>query len=173
MAELDFAACEDLLDREAIRTVLARYCQGVDRNDEELILSVFHPDATDTHGEGGPATEFAAAYVRRDDGEDVAMHYVTNTTIVLDGDVAQVESYWLHVGGRRFDASGRNAGGRYLDRFERRDDEWKIAARTVVYEWVGSIEFSFPEFARSYVLGQRDRTDPAYETVLRDFGAGA
>ena len=26
-------------------------------------------------------------------------------------------------------------GGRYIDRFERRDGEWKIADRVVVHEW--------------------------------------
>ena len=26
--------------------------------------------------------------------------------------------------------------GRYVDRFERRDGEWRIARRTVVYDWI-------------------------------------
>jgi hypothetical protein len=26
--------------------------------------------------------------------------------------------------------------GRYVDRFERRRDEWRIASRTVVYDWI-------------------------------------
>ena len=26
--------------------------------------------------------------------------------------------------------------GRYVDRFERRHGEWRIAARTVVYDWI-------------------------------------
>jgi hypothetical protein len=170
MTDFDAAAVRALLDREAIRAVLTRYCQGVDRRDEALLRTVFHPDATDSHGEGGPAWEFAAAYVRRDDGEDVAMHYVTNSTIVLEGDVAHVESYWFHVGGARFATSGRNGGGRYLDRFERRDGEWKIAERTVVYEWVGAASFDFPEAARHFLLGTRDRSDPVYREVLRAAG---
>ncbi len=37
-------------------------------------------------------------------------------------------------------------GGRYVDRFERRDGEWKIAHRTVVHEWdkVEHVELAFP-----------------------------
>ena len=37
-------------------------------------------------------------------------------------------------------------GGRYLDRFERRDGEWRIAHRTVVHEWdkVETVELAFP-----------------------------
>jgi hypothetical protein len=26
--------------------------------------------------------------------------------------------------------------GRYIDRFEKRGDEWRIAARTVMYDWM-------------------------------------
>jgi hypothetical protein len=41
---------ETLLDREAIREVMARYCRGIDRLDVELIKSAYHPDAFDDHG---------------------------------------------------------------------------------------------------------------------------
>ena len=52
---------QELHDREAIRDCVARYCRGVDRFDRELILSAFHPDATDEHGKfvGNPR-EFVA-----------------------------------------------------------------------------------------------------------------
>ena len=36
--------------------------------------------------------------------------------------------------------------GRYLDRFEKRGDEWRIAARTVVYDWLEERER--PELAQ-------------------------
>ena len=39
-----------LLDRQAILDCMRRYCRGVDRRDEALILSVYHPDAIDDHG---------------------------------------------------------------------------------------------------------------------------
>ena len=37
-------------------------------------------------------------------------------------------------------------GGRYVDRFERRDGEWRIAHRNLVHEWdkVEHVELAFP-----------------------------
>lgn len=37
-------------DRSEIWQVLMNYCRGVDRLDRELLLSCYHPDATDDHG---------------------------------------------------------------------------------------------------------------------------
>src|SRR5262249_11432964 len=39
-----------LLDEQAIRRVLARYCRGIDRLDQDLVRSCYHPDATEAHG---------------------------------------------------------------------------------------------------------------------------
>jgi hypothetical protein len=43
-------AIQNLIDRQAIRDCLTRYCRGVDRLDRELVLSTYHPDAIDDHG---------------------------------------------------------------------------------------------------------------------------
>ena len=39
-----------LLDRQAITDALHLYCRAIDRTDEELLASVYHPDAIDDHG---------------------------------------------------------------------------------------------------------------------------
>jgi hypothetical protein len=39
----------ELADREAIRHCLMRYCRGIDRMDEEMVLGVYWPDAVDEH----------------------------------------------------------------------------------------------------------------------------
>ena len=50
----------ELSDRHEIRAVLERYCRAVDRGDLDLLLSVYHPDATDDHGMySGNGHEFA------------------------------------------------------------------------------------------------------------------
>ena len=41
---------QNLLDRQAILDCLNRYNRGVDRCDEELLLSAYHEDATECHG---------------------------------------------------------------------------------------------------------------------------
>jgi hypothetical protein len=129
------AAVQTLLDKEAIREVLVRYCRGVDRADLELLRSVYHPDAIDNHGSfNGNGWEFADRLVKR---AQLALHVLGNMSIDVQGDVAHVETYFVsHTPGIQ---SGKPThltfGGRYVDRFERRNKEWKIARRTLVHDF--------------------------------------
>ena len=43
------ARLTELLDREAIRDCIYRYCRGIDRADEASLRSSYRPDATDRH----------------------------------------------------------------------------------------------------------------------------
>ena len=47
---IDEAKLTELLDREAIRACIYRYCRGVDRADEATLRGTYWPDATDQHG---------------------------------------------------------------------------------------------------------------------------
>jgi hypothetical protein len=53
------------------------------------------------------------------------------------------------------------AGGRYVDRFERRAGQWKIAERTVVVDWQRVDRVHEPD-ASQLTLGLRSRQDLAY-----------
>jgi hypothetical protein len=129
-------------DRQAIHDVIVRYCRGVDRSDPGLVLSAFHDDAIDNHfGVILPFREAigtlkSARNSSSPPSKTTSMHNICNVLIEVDGDVARCESYvivivripqdggavdWLHA-------------GRYVDRFERRHGEWRIAYRTVVYD---------------------------------------
>jgi hypothetical protein len=81
---------ETLLDREAIREAMARYCRGVDRLDADLIKSAYHPDAFDDHGPfKGLRDEFVAwvvPFLRRE--YVVTSHHLTTQSIEVQGDVA-------------------------------------------------------------------------------------
>jgi SnoaL-like domain len=60
-------------------------------------------------------------------------------------------------------------GGRYLDRFERRDDVWRIAARRITNEWnqcQPNIERWEGRLAAMRLPGSRDRHDPVYANSL-------
>jgi hypothetical protein len=127
-----------LLDREAIRDCLYRYCRGIDRVDEEALRSAYWGDATDCHGAwNGSASGFIDQALQRLRQGGRRVHQVTNVSIELHGDAAAVESsfFALQVAA---DAPARETFlcGRYVDRFERRRDQWRIAARTVVYDWI-------------------------------------
>jgi hypothetical protein len=133
------AVLQEILDRAAIERVLFDYCSGIDRCDEELLRSVYHPGAYDDHGvfkgDAGDFVTFALDSLRTMDL--ATQHLVSNIRIDLDGDRARVESYLVarHV---RDAGEGRlliTFGGRYLDGFERRDGAWKIAHRLVIVDW--------------------------------------
>lgn len=134
----------ELMDREAIRECMFRYCRGIDRQDEEALRSAYWPDATDRHGPyHGPATGFIdwAMTKLATDGER-SVHSISNLSIALAGTQAAVETYFMALQRDR-DAAGVSRevflAGRYVDRFEKRGDEWRIAARTVVYDWLRSM----------------------------------
>jgi hypothetical protein len=149
-----------LLDLEALRDLLLRYCRGVDRGDEELLMSVYHEDAYEDHA--GLFQGRAVAFVRRvmemyRDKPAPMQHILTNARFEIEGDVAYGESY---VAVRHAQVpEDRHAEGfaRYLDRFERRGGEWRIAHRQLIFEWdgVGGDGYDFGG-------ARRDRTDPSY-----------
>jgi SnoaL-like protein len=161
-----------LLDKQAITEVLYRFSRAVDREDLDLMRTIFHEDATDDHGVFiGSATDFVE-YVQRGWASGIlagSNHVVTNVLIDLDGDVAHVESYFFahHTWKGRHVMLDDFLGGRYLDRFERRDGVWRIAARRCVWDWGRSdpsTEDSWTHRLRGdYTFGVRGPDDPSYE----------
>ncbi len=66
-------------------------------------------------------------------------HIVGNMSITINGNQAAVETYFQMYAQERL-ANGDNRQmflvGRYADRFEKRGQEWRVAARTVIYDWI-------------------------------------
>ena len=163
-------AVADLLDRHAIWECTLRYARGVDRLDEELIRSAFWPDAHDSHGRiNGSPENFLARWLPTQGDRQVAQHFVANQTVRLDGaGGADTETYFM-VTGKRFDSDVLElVGGRYIDRFEKRDDEWRIRTRLVLLDWQATADAAgmARRLARSHT-GSRDRRDPSYEHPVR------
>jgi len=167
---------DELADREAIRDCLYRYSRAVDRCDEDLLRSVYWEDAVDDHVLFTGTREELIAWVlpllRAMEG---SMHMIGNILIRLHGDHADVESYYygyhrLNDGSKSFDSV---QSGRYLDRFERRDDEWRIAERRVVVDWfrdytdAGDRERG-PLGNGSIPHGERHPADPSYTMLDLD-----
>lgn len=162
----EVAALRALLDRQAIVDCINRYARGVDRDDPSLIASAYHPDALEDHGAfiGGvdDLIPFLAWAHRPFDGYQ---RFVTNQSMEVDGDRAHAETYYLCI--LRRDAKGTLLanGGRYVDRLERRDGEWRIARRVVVMDWEGTIDGGVPRFDLN-VASRRDRDDVSYQRPL-------
>lgn len=164
---------QGLLDRQAIHDCLLRYTRGVDRVDEALIRSAFHADALDFHGKSsaGSIDGFLAHWLPQQPSRESAQHYVTNTTVELDPDgvTAHVETYFFFVVKHLDGTLLRLSGGRYADRFEKRDGDWRIALRIVLSEWKGDADGSSMALLAGHALGlgRRDTTDPVYQRPLR------
>ncbi len=127
----------DMVARSQIRECLARYCHGIDRCDVATLRSAYWPDAYEEHGTyDGPAWDFAehmTASMREVFACTTQM--IGNVMIDLDGDHAHVETYVLAMLKPAEGAVDRLVAGRYVDRFERRGDEWKILRRLYVLDW--------------------------------------
>lgn len=183
---------ERLGDEQAIRDVLARYWRGIDRRDPELVLGTYHPGAYDDHGYfKGPVEGFVETLTPGVWSYFVnTQHFAGNIQIdFASADRARAESYAVahHI---RFDDERPGAtstvaaragqapanasrvgaptgqdlvwGLRYVDDFERRGGEWRIARRVCAWDWhrvdpVGGILLP-----ASYFRGAHSKADPVY-----------
>jgi hypothetical protein len=159
---------QTIVDRNDIVDCLHRYSRGMDRQDRELVRSVYHDDAIDVHGSVAlPVEEFIDWAFAYHSTQLYHQHYVTNETIELDGDTAHVETYYYFLG--RYadkDVPLTLAGGRYVDRFERRDGTWAIAKRVCTAEWRSVLPSKLPDKGSPAVsplpVVSRDRDDVSY-----------
>jgi hypothetical protein len=163
---------QQLLDRQDILDCLIRFSRGMDRFDETLFLSAFHPDAVIAAGPfvGGPKALYDWAAALHEQGQSSTHHNLLNHSCEIEGDSAHAETYYLFVGRNR-DDSNWIAGGRYIDRLERRGGAWKIALRTNAIEWSGLVPTLPIPFADVPGIGlngtaSRSKQDPSYQRPL-------
>lgn len=168
----------DVADRAAILRQLVRYCRGVDRRDLELVRGTYHPDAFDDHGSYKGDVEGFLAFVASEVHARfrTTMHKLGQSFVEIDGDVAHAESYAIchHVmaepdptGAARAegaaptrDVADMVMGIRYVDRFERRRGEWRIARRELRWEWVRTDRLE--PLDPSWTAGRADARDPVF-----------
>lgn len=187
-----------LLDRQDIGDVLIAYCRCIDRLDGTLFRSIFWEDGgyvTNSNKficAGDPEFQntilqglMKGTYVQ-------SQHLIGNVRVVFESDsVAHTETY-LHAFHRTYltqesleAAVGKThaatngispdhaqdvfVSGRYLDRFEKRDDTWRIKTRRLVSDWTstapstewgGNPDSSVGSFCWP---GSRGTVDPSYK----------
>ena len=156
-------------DRQEIYDCIMRYCRGVDRLDREVLLSAYHPDGVDDHGDYVGPVEGFADYVFNLHGtqQQRTLHHVTNHHCVIEGDMAHAETYFLFYGLNTAPPLYALASGRYLDRFEKRAGRWGIVERICIVDirndlWAPTGH----EGDELYMPSRRDRTDPSYVRPL-------
>lgn len=144
--------------------------------DEATLRSVAWPEGRDRHGAfDGTATAFVDWAMKTLPHIERSVHQVSNVMIAFRAGGAAVESSFtaLH---RQPDAEGRlvvlHMCGRYLDWFEKRDGEWRIADRQVVFDWVETATPSpgkDPDrFGALQPAGGRYPEDPIYALLSRE-----
>ena len=126
------------LNHEAIRHCIARLARGEDRRDATLITASYWPDSVTDYGVfRGDFAAYLAWVVPGAEAITNTQHVVGQSYIELDGDIAKVETQVISYHRVEMGSGEQDTviGGRYLDVFERRDSDWRIAARTMLYDW--------------------------------------
>lgn len=172
-SELDqlIAEVRYLKDRLEILDCVMRHARGHDRHDADLMVSCFHDDGVDEHGDfvtAGPDYGEWANTIHSA-GFFLHAHNITNHTCEIDADVAHCESYVIGALLPR-DRPGRGqfVSGRYVDKLERRDGRWRIAVRRTVIDVAIEGDARWPEnpIAATMLKGVWDEEDISYRRPL-------
>ena len=159
-----------LLDKQAITELVYAYANAADRHDNDKMRQLYHPDATDDHGGffKGLAMDFIDQLPAIQQPMEILQHNVTTINIALDGDYAEGEIYVLAFHKVRTDDGALDLliGGRYFDKYEKRDGTWKYSERAVVADWAtvtnpSAVDLKHPLIDGSHI-GRPGPEDPSY-----------
>jgi len=153
---------------------MQRYARGLDRLDVELVRSCYFDDCIEDHGHfvGNPdgfiqwANATAELFLW-------THHAISTHNCELDGDDAHTETYFNYTGVREQSPHFMSTG-RYIDHFQRRNGEWRIANRVVIIEGT----YDVPESAQTALMppaygpdevfpASRDNNDVSYQRPVR------
>jgi hypothetical protein len=161
---------DELLDKQAIYELLCAYANAADRHDHVKMRALYHKDAIDEHGHfaKGPAMEFIDKLPQIQAPMEILHHNVTTVNLKLDGARAEGEVYIIAFhkvkdGAQSYDVL---IGGRYFDKYEKRDGVWKFKHRSIVADWAypatpSKVNLEHPFLAGAY-LGKPGAVDPSY-----------
>jgi len=159
-----FASFLDELEaRTAIEDCLKRFARAVDRQDWKAAREAYHDGAFDDHGFfKGPPDPFLAHIAKLHEQQQHSMHFNTNVLIEFQSrERAFVETYVLAL--QRFADRRVTASARYLDRFEKRDGEWRVVHRTLVFGDIVSEPMTDPsQFPTEFTVQKHGMDDPLY-----------
>ena len=151
---------------------LLSYTRGIDRLDPGAILAAFHPGALLEGYQVDafvPIEDFALPVVERlRKRYSSTQHRLSNTKIDFNNDGAIAESYILAYHVQPADGGSPERlwtfSGRYIDYFEDRDGQWRIAKRFLRADWT-RIETIDEKMPNKFIAGSRDESDPIYGQI--------
>lgn len=135
------AVLQELLDKQAIQELIARYSRTLDWVDDAGQAGCYWPDAAIDYGFfKGTAADFVPVVMAVERSTGRRWHLLSSLAVKLtSATTAEGECYGVALGFRREDEAepyrGNMYGGRYLDQYEKRDGEWRISSRRYIMDW--------------------------------------
>ena len=164
---------DSLIAKQDITELVFNYMRGLDRWDGALLRSLFTDDAWCEYGfvncDPNAFIDYALGTLA---SHTANHHFVGNVLIDLEPD--DEEAFGEVYFNAYHKVQGENGcddiviAGRYLDRYVRRDGEWKIAYRSEVVDFSRTAPTCDPyfELAPDGIVGAR-RDDPLYDLDAR------
>jgi hypothetical protein len=157
----------DLKDRQEILDCIYRESRGRDRHDAAITAGCYWDDGEVDNGKSvTPALAWpAAANAGHAAGFAATTHSIANHLCDIDGDVAYTESYCIGSLLSKDISTCKVVSSRLVDRFERRNGEWRIKHRRVVIETAaeGDASWLTSDTLRNFWRGDTSKDDPSYE----------
>jgi hypothetical protein len=167
---------------EAIWENELEYTRGLDRHDEDLERGVFWREASISYGTRVEFDELPTWANASHANSAAHQHHVTGLTLDVDGDTAHEEGYILFSSDMRRDKTKDTLGvptpgrveqgsqatlgtGRYVNRYERRNGDWRM----IVHEYVNDISMRLEavDLCATACFGRWDRSDISYARPLQ------
>ncbi|MXO89932.1 nuclear transport factor 2 family protein [Pontixanthobacter aquaemixtae] len=159
-----------LKDRQDILDCIMREVRGRDRHDEDLTRSCYWEDGFDEHG---PSIMQGPEYPARANAGHAAFfsmttHNITSHTCEIDGATANCETYVVGTLLSKDGGTCTFAPGRYIDRLEKREGEWRILHRrcTVDMSLEGSAEWVHGPAVKGFLRPTWDKDDISYKRPI-------
>ncbi len=157
-----------LADRLAIQDVLHLHSRGLDRLDKDAIQCAYWPEAEVDYGSyKGSAHVFAELVVGAlGQAYELTRHSISNTLVQLQRRMSPAVESSVHAAHLLPGAQEEMLFyGRYLDRLEKRDGQWKILHRQVVMDWSKRLPVQDERNGEAFAAlakGAHLDTDPLY-----------
>ena len=161
---------ETLLAEQAIRKAVTYYSRGCDRCDLDIFKQAFHNDAEVKYGTyDGHYEKFCEDIVAGNLTLKDTSHTIINESynIDIENNKATGEIYVLALWAS--DGFNYTCSGRYIDRYESRDGDWRISFRQYLYDWSRTIKYCGDDpnqiFSGLIYRGTQDKNDFSYQIL--------
>ena len=142
-------------DVEAIRALIHGYAELIDLGHLDAVAALFADGTWSSPGRGTPlrgTEQVRRAYdgVILYDGVPSTKHVISNVTIEVadDRSTAIARSYFTVLQARPDFALQPVIAGRYHDRFDRVDHEWRFADRQIIPDLIGDLSHHLRDTTR-------------------------